>query len=175
VILAVLTGCTTLGGQSANEFKLKGPENSVLVYGSFVSSLGILTNQYDAMTFVQLNPALQNQAVYAETNSMKKYWFAKDVMPAGSFKLVYYAEGSGNTTYYNNPGLQGKTSVDFKTPDKPGLYYAGICEVAGLGYKLDRDEAGELETLKDIRLKFLGSAWDPLIKARIGELENANK
>lgn len=170
-----MTGCATLGKNTDNEFKLKGPENSILVYGSFISSIGILTNQYDDMTFVQLNTGLQNQTVHAETNSFKKYWFAKDVMPGGSFKLIYFAEGSGNHTFFITPGLQGKTAADFKTPDKPGLFYNGICEQYGLGFKQDMGAAGELETLKDIRLKFFGSAWDPLIKARIGELENAKK
>jgi hypothetical protein len=168
-----LTGClTTSGKKEANDFKLKGAANSVFVYGSFLDKRGLLANQYDSMTFYQINPDMQPQILIAKTSSTQFYWIAKDVQPGGTFKLVYFAEGSGNTIYYATPGIQGKSLTDFQAPDKPGIYFAGLVEIKKTGATISRTPADELKILRAIPVTTAGDSWAPLLRARIKELED---
>lgn len=154
-------------------FNLKGPENSVLVYGSLLNDE--TGKQYDEVRFVQVNTAVQTQDLYIMANRNLKLWFAKDVIPGGTFKLIYYNYKKGNVIYYNCPGLQGKTVADFCTPVNTGLYFYGVCRILDGDIKLEKNPEDELTILGNLLGKVVGTPWEPLVKSRMEEIKNGKK
>lgn len=171
-VLLCLSGYATSESSVRQNFNLKGPSNSVLVYGSLLDDNG---KQYNELQFLQVNTALQTQNLYIMANRNMKYWFAKDVIPGGSFKLKYYNKQKGNVIYYACPSLQGKTDADFCTPVTPGLYYYGVCQISDGDIKLEKNPEDEITILGHLLYKVVGTPWEPLVKSRMEELKNAKK
>jgi hypothetical protein len=152
------------------------PENSVLVYGS-------IGDQTALARFTQMDPAFAPGTHEAWSLS----FFFDDIEPGSYLKLTYFESRMVRmkSTDYTiiDPGLQGKTPVDFRVPSKPGLYYIGCktVNVDGDNYSMDDATWGkkaanpqayyELLVLKKVLKAKIGTAWEPVIRARMEELE----
>ena len=157
-----------------NDFSQKGPTQAVLAYGAFIDSRPMFPYQLERLNFIQVTPALKPQDVYAVTNRGAKNWYAADVEPGGSFKLIYSETIRNRTIYIYVPGVQGKTAIDFRAPKEPGLFFAGEVRIRKDGdNQVDNTPETELKILKSMVQDFAGSEWQPVIMARVKELENA--
>jgi hypothetical protein len=170
--LLCLSVCVADEPSMRQKFSLKGPEKSVLVYGALLDANG---KHYNELQFFQVNTALQPQNLYIMANWRMKFWFVKDVIPGGSFKLKYYNKQKGNVIYYDSPSLQGKTDADFCTPVTPGLYYYGVCRISDGDFKLEKNPEEEITILGNLLGKVVGTPWEPLVKSRMEELKNEKK
>lgn len=171
-----LTGCASTSALSEFD-EAATPENSVLVFGTFVAVDEAYFNQAD------FNYAPDIQKVIFPS---KKYYifYLKPVAP-NSYYTMEYAGGTrriGNTIYYYNDYYPLQGSVwDFKVPSKPGLYFYGSYDYfASLSsgekkefkkffYYTDADE--ELNCLKLLLPYFKKTAWEQTIKDRMEELK----
>jgi hypothetical protein len=158
---------------TSNVFTQNGAANSVFVYGAFVEKEWKFTTHYNVMFFYQINPLMQNQVLGVVANTSHSYWTAQNVLPGGTFKALYFNRKSGNTTYYTYPGLRGRNVIDFVAPEKPGIYFAGRVEINKDGATIDRSPEEELRILKAMKVDSKTGDWEPLLKARIKELEDA--
>jgi hypothetical protein len=177
------------------------PRNSVLVYGSCsTNGIAFIKNAVPlSMKFLQTDPAKPAQHLeYLGDHA----FFYKPVSPGGSYRL-YYSEtlipGGREYTYY---GIQqGPTAFDFTAPEKPGLYYAGDFEInyntkKAVSFSSDPKDSTwyrrtyekntsvyehgekklsdcEKQSLEYILKFYKDTAWEPLIRARMEELKNA--
>lgn len=165
------------------------PSTSALVYGSACQAKNALnaigTRTIDRMEMVQLNPRQKPMIIAPGT---VKYSFYTAPVPVGSSLKIFYFEtnvGRVTTMYYR--GIQGKGPADIRV-EKPGLVYLGSLEFVGKDRaQKDADDGPgatkvvfdlypvgaqkEIDVLRDILPKFKRTAWEPLIVARIKELE----
>lgn len=163
------------------------PENSVLVYGG-------IGDQTALVRFTQMDPAFKPGT--HESWSLRFYF--DDIEPGSYLKLTYYesravlafqshspsgwAVSNSNRYSINLPGLQGTTPVDFRVPKEPGLYYLGCKSedtVDGVmtfvpatwAKKAPNPEREyELFVLKKVLREKTGTAWEPVVRARMKEL-----
>lgn len=169
------------------------PENSVLVYGSYNTyHVGILTNAPPS-TISYLQVDRRKPAQHLEYIG-GKYFFFKPVVPGGQYKAYYFrAYQKYNTVTVGDDGIQSDPSVhDFTAPQKPGLYFIGDFEnvisqseikVYLRTYKEDPGLLPEKYAMDLIdceknavnyALKFYAdTAWEPLLRARLEELNHA--
>lgn len=184
----LLTIGLSVTAQDSADKKESTPENSVLVYGG-------IGDQTAKVRFTQTDPEFR-PGTY-EAWSLRFYF--DDIDPGSYLKLTYYESrdvlvsqsfspvtgwtvSSGNRYSIGRPGLQGSTNLDFRVPSKPGLYYIG-CKSEGFendeatfvpatwARKADDPEKEyELFVLKHVLKKKKGTAWEPVIYARMKEL-----
>lgn len=184
----LITMCLSATAEDAAGKKERTPENSVLVYGG-------IGDQTAKVRFTQMDPDFE-----PGTYEAWSLWFYLDSVEPGSYyKLTYYESrdvlvsqsfspvtgwnvSTGNRYSIGRPGLQGSTNVDFRVPSKPGLYYLG-CKSEGVVDGVttfvpatwakradDPEKEYELFVLKRVLKKKKGTAWEPVIYARMKEL-----
>jgi len=177
--------CSTLtaGTPSLNDKLVKkadfaGPEDSTLVYG-FVGMPGFLsTAQIPTTEFAQINPAVEPALL--SPGKMGTFFYFQPVPKGSELHLVYYSYTSGRTTYYSYEGIQKGLDLDIQT-EKAGLHYAGSYLLTSLEkggfFSMPKDygfhptgKETELDALKKLLSKFKGTAWEPVILARMEEL-----
>lgn len=184
----LLIMCLNLTAEDQADQRESTPENSVLVYGG-------IGDQTAKVRFTQTDPKFK-PGTY-EAWSLRFYF--DDIEPGSYLKLTYYESravlvsqsfspvtgwtvSTGNRYSIGRPGLQGSTPVDFRVPSKPGLYYIG-CKSEGVVDGVttfvpatwakradDPEKEYELFVLKRVLKKKKGTAWEPVIHARMKEL-----
>jgi hypothetical protein len=165
------------------------PSDSVLVYGSALQAKSILTvlsasRRIDNLEMIQLNPA-QKPAIITPARD-GSYFFTEPLPLGSSVRFFYFSITQGKTTTFYERGVQGRGPTDRKL-SKPGLLYLGSLVLCDQGYinketafrspdysTMDLYPVGdgqEIDALKALLPKFKGTAWEPLITARIEELK----
>ena len=145
------------------------PADSVLVYG----------NCPVAVSFFQADT----------TKNPNMLWFvitdgilvSKPVQPGSRYKALWASETIGRVIQHTFFGLNGQTPIDFSVPKTPGLFYIGTYEGSFAYGKFSKKEftdkkkeaAAELKALKTVRRLCAKTEWEPVVKARIEELQNA--
>ena len=112
-LLLAATIPLAVGAESGKAKRQGTPEDSVFVFGA-VNYM---------VRFTQIDPAYE-PAFYE--CSWGVYHFG-NVEPGSYLKLTKYERNTGTYWIYTL-GLSGKSSLDFRVPDKPGLYYAGCMD-----------------------------------------------
>jgi len=184
----LISVCLSATAEDTADNKERTPENSVLVYGG-------IGDQTAKVRFTQMDPDFE-----PGTYEAWSLWFYLDSVEPGSYyKLTYYKSrdvlvsqsfspvtgwtvSTGNRYSIGRPGLQGTTNADFRVPSKPGLYYLG-CKSEGVVDGVttfvpatwakkapDPEKEYELFVLKRVLKKKKGTAWEPVIYARMKEL-----
>jgi hypothetical protein len=161
------------------------PETHALVFGFVENRSGLLARAFSGaavndLEMIQLNPALPAMLV---TPARDRELFYTQPLPVGSaLKLYLHSTGysSGKTKWMN--GVQWRRDTDALVA-KPGLLYLGSLKESDMR----RDESGKLvpadtymlrdvgdrkerDALRKLLAAYAGSAWEPVIKARIEEL-----
>lgn len=171
IFFAMLLAATiplAVGAESSKAKRQGTPEDSVFVFG--------VVNYM--VRFTQTDPEFE-PAFYE--CSWGVYHFG-NVEPGSYLKLTTYERNTGTYWIYTL-GLSGKSSLDFRVPDKPGLYYAGCMDFSEIKnntllfkpYRPEKDKYNELWALKWIVRKMDDSAWKPVVENRIKELESEGK
>jgi len=174
-----------LGSKEVNKKQYGDPESSTLIYGSVkqISSVfnALGSKDIQSLEMVQLN---QKGEALAITPGREGSTFYTQPIPVGSsLKIVFFKIQGGNSTTLFYRGIQGKGPSDVRV-EKPGLLYLGsllFCsEQYAKTHKLnladpdaDLYPAGddkEIRALRDMLPHFRGTAWEPIISARIKEL-----
>jgi hypothetical protein len=163
------------------------PENSVLVYGGVGDSTALVR-------FTQTDPAFKP----GTRESWSLRFFFDDIEPGSYLKLTYYESRDvlafqshspagwtvtgGDRYSVNLPGLQGTTPLDFRVQGKPGLQYLGCRSEAYVDGAMtfvpatwakkapNPEREYELFVLKMVLKEKTGTAWEPVIRARMKEL-----
>ena len=179
LFMFLFTGCFSSSSTNIN-YKERGtqgtPENSVVFYGFFEYNTVMEWSQSDS------EYAPDYQILDTE------YIVSAPVAPGSRYRLEY-VNGSysiGNTTYYwNNRYSMQENGFDIKIPDEPGLYFIGYNSGPD-SYKMGKivplkttttglfgttAEKAEMECLQEAYDLYRGTAWAPLIKERIKELQ----
>jgi len=168
-LLLAATMPRALGAEAIKKKRIGTPEDSVLVIGGIWELYSI--------RFTQVDPDFE--PAYYESNDM--LYIFDNVEPGSYLKVTAYKRREGFFDVLYSPGLSGKSTLDFRVPDKPGLYYAGYnmtlsgCERNVLIFKSVTKESTELMVLTDLLPYIRNKAWVPVIENRIKELENEGK
>jgi len=194
--LALLVGTLTLscastpnkpylGDREVNKKQYGDPENSTLVYGSVKQISSLLTalgsRDIQSLEMVQLNQKGEPLAI--TPGRVGSTFYTQPVPVGSSLKIVFFKIQSGNSATLFYRGIQGKGPSDVRV-EKPGLLYLGsllFCsEQYAKTHKLNLSDpdadlypAGndkEIRALRDMLPHFRGTAWEPIISARIKEL-----
>lgn len=156
------------------ELKSRSPEDSVLVFGIF--------RETSCAIFVQNDPKMPHDTVTTRFLPLQDYFILRPVIPGGSYRLIYI-ESAGIEPYVSMDG----SFLDFKAPKKPGLYYFGAYDpyysvkedsptdhlYFSNGQTID-DKTKELKALKAVMTYAKGTAWEPIVQARIDQLRKEN-
>jgi len=166
-LLLAATISLGLGAEAKKTKRIGTPEDSVLVFGYIRDIYSI--------RFTQLDPDFE-PAYYQSSDMLFTF---DNVEPGSYLKMTTYRPNDGLYTPYS-PGLSGKSTLDFRVPDKPGLYYAGFMELSGcernmLIFKPGDKKYTELMVLTWLLPSVKNKAWVPVIESRIKELENEGK
>lgn len=154
----------TLGAEANRQ---GAPDDSVLVFGYIRDIYSI--------RFTQVDPDFE-PAYYQSSDMLFTF---DNVEPGSYLKMTTYRPNDGLYTPYS-PGLSGKSTLDFRAPDKPGLYYVGFmvlsgCERNMLIFKPGDKKYTELMVLTWLLPSVKNKAWVPVIESRIKELESEAK
>lgn len=156
------------------------PETHSLIFGHVYQAEVFYNLSFVGLDFVQINPAFPPMWI---TAGQAKTAFFIPPLPAGAaVHMTSFIFGGGEGDILYKLGFQKKTSVS-SAPEKSGLHYAGAykkivnrrtgIKVSEYGFELT-DSCTEKDALKLILPGFAGTAWEPLITARIKELEYAD-
>ena len=168
-LLIVATLSLDLGAETKKKKRIGTPENSVFVFGII----------HGTVRFTQIDPAFE--PTYYECSNVV-YHFG-NVEPGSYLKLTKFEYRTFDNvwiTYYL--GLTGKSALDFRVPDKPGLYYAGALSFLEVKNNtlyfqpyFKPEKYNELFILRSILTSLTNSAWRPVVESRIKELESEGK
>ena len=175
LLFALLIAATIPLALEAQEKKTKRvgtPEDSVFVFGGTI-------NGNDEIRFTQFDPEFE--PAYYEHDA---YLYFFDNVEPGSYlkvtKYVHLSRGAVNlyTTYYT--GLQGNTTLDFRVPTKPGLYYVGFMDFTErknnvLVFTPGDKKITEYKLLKYILPCLKNDTWKATIENRMKELKDEGK
>ena len=143
------------------------PEDSVLVFGYIRDIYSI--------RFTQVDPSFE--PAYYQSSDM--LYIFDNVEPGSYLKMTTYRQNDGVYAPYS-PGLSGKSTLDFRAPGEPGLYYAGFMVLSGyernmLVFKPGDKKYTELMVLTWLLRCIKNKTWVPVIENRIKELESEGK
>ena len=147
------------------------PENSVIFIGYYQNNSEMHWSQSDS----EYAPDFQKLEA--------PYIISAPVAPGSRYRLVYcygqYRTGQ-YITYWNPTYSLQENYFDIKIPDEPGIYFFGYYNGGGsvtngknveqTGLFSSTVEKAELYCLKEALKVYKGTAWEPVIKARIEEL-----
>lgn len=168
-LLIATTLSLDLGAETKEKKRHGTPEKSVFVFGII----------FGTVRFTQIDPAFE-PAYYESSKGVYRF---DNVEPGSYLKLTMFEYGTPDNvwiTYFL--GLTGKSALDFRVPDKPGLYYAGALRFSEVKNNIlyfqpyfNPEKYNELCALKWILTSLTHSPWRPVVENRIKELENAGK
>ena len=183
ILAAFFVGCSSVpDGPHYNRIDVK-PENiegptqeNALVFG-YINTQGVY--------FAQINP--DREALVMFPGSVKKdgsLRFFQPLAVGSSLQMVYMMVTSGRVIYYQYPALDEPEAPFSIRVTKPGLQYFGSYKVKIVGENLftlgsdlafEKDEVKtELDALRLLLADLGETSWEPVISARIKELENGN-
>lgn len=187
ISVAGLGSCSTFtaGMPSKNDKIVKketyaNPEDSTLIYGFVGLPRFLLSNTKIPTTeFAQINA--EGEPAWYSPGRVGNFFYFQPVPKGTELHLVYYSYQEGRTIYYSYEGIQKGYDLNIMA-DKPGLHFAGSNLLTSLekgGFFSTPKDYGfhptgketELEGLKILLAKFKGTAWEPIILARMGELD----
>ena len=179
-LTALVTALFLAGCVSTPPRKDMGPPDThAIVFGSLLVKSDFLPQSPTSIRMIQVNLEAAPHIVNSYGHAGRFYTAP---LPVGeclkllTFKTSSYnllgGGGSTTTTYYL--GLQGKTAMDAEIT-APGLHFLGsfllsIKPDGSFAYEEDR-KTTELSLLRDLLPGYIRTAWEPVIKARIKELE----
>ena len=174
-----------LGSREVLKKNYGDPASTTLVYGSVkqISSVfnALGSKDIQSLEMIQLNQKGEPLAI--TPGRVGSTFYTQPVPVGSSLKIVFFKIQGGNSATLFYRGIQGKGPSDVRV-EKPGLLYLGsllFCsEQYAKTHKLnladpdaDLYPAGdekEIRALKDMLPHFRGTAWEPIISARIKEL-----
>ena len=179
MVFFLFTGCLSekhLNFDYKERAAVGTPENSVIFIGYFENNSQMCWSQ-------------SNSEYAPDYQSLDgPFIISAPVAPGSRYRLayVYGSYSSGNTTYfwYNDYKLS-TNNYDIKIPDEPGIYYIGYFSGSSTyseGKFVDAKpiiftptsntpEKRELACLREALNCYKGTEWEPVIKARMEELE----
>ncbi len=167
------------------------PENSVLVYVYYNSINPV------RLLYAQINPAKEPMLFTAENKFLSTAVIYPLAKPGSVFKLLQGTIKQGRDTWLFSTDLNlSQGMMDIQLPSEPGLYFAGApfdlthvseasfedqvehvkADIAAGKTRLTEEKYQkkldklERKALSDIQREYAGTAWEPLISARLEEL-----
>jgi len=167
LLFALLLAATMPRALEAETNRQGTPEDSVLVFGYIRDIYSI--------RYTQLDPAFE--PAYYQSSDM--LYIFDNVEPGSYLKMTTYRQNDGVYVPFS-PGLSGKSTLDFRVPDEPGLYYAGFMVLSGyernmLIFKPGDKKYTELMVLTWLLPRLKNKVWIPVVEKRIKELESEAK
>jgi len=181
--LTILGSCVSIGPSTMPKGEIGSPGTHTLVYGylGFHNVFGKRPMQYPR--YIQLDPDAEPGLEYAIHPKYDGSFFLPPLPAGTSWKLLSFLDAGTNSTTVYQQGVMGKNAWDPRL-EKPGLMYlgafawsagprawAGEDDYSAWGIHPFPDDGYELAALEALLPQFAKTEWEPIIKARIKELE----